>query len=98
MMNAVGILALMFLISTPILPASTPATADCSGADLFCVGLVTDIGKVNDKSFNQSCWEALQQAGKELGARVEYIETADTKDYAVNIATFGEEGFDVVVT
>jgi basic membrane protein A len=62
------------------------------------VGLVTDIGKINDKSFNQSCWEGLQQANKELDARIEYIETADVKDYAANIATFGNEGFDVIVT
>jgi basic membrane protein A len=98
MMKRLVILFLVFLISTTFLPACTPATADCTSKDLFCVGLVTDIGKVNDKSFNQSCWEGLQQANKELSARVEYIETADAKDYAVNIGTFADEGFDVIVT
>ena len=48
---------------------------------MFCVGLVTDIGKINDRSFNQSAWEGVQQAKKELGALVQYIETADSKDY-----------------
>ena len=91
-MKRLGILFLVFLISSTFLPACTPATADCTSKDLFCVGLVTDIGKVNDKSFNQSCWEGLQQANKELSARVEYIETADAKDYAVNIGTFADEG------
>jgi len=93
-----GILFVVFLLFIPSLPACTPAKADCSSKDLFCVGLVTDIGKINDKSFNQSCWEALQQANKDLNARIEYIETADVKDYATNIATFGNEGFDVIVT
>ena len=31
------------------------------------VGLVTDVGKVDDKSFNQSAWEGVQQAAKDLG-------------------------------
>ena len=97
-MKQLGVLFLAFLISTTLLPACIPATADCTSEDLFCIGLVTDIGKINDRSFNQSCWEGLQQAKQELGARIEYIETADVKDYAVNIATFGNEGFDVIVT
>src|ERR1044072_8601491 len=96
-MKKLGILFILFLFLATFLPACTPATADCSSQDMFCVGLVTDIGKVNDKSFNQSCWEGLQQARKELGTRVEYIETANTKDYAPNIATFGNERFDVIV-
>ncbi len=93
-----GVLCAVFLISTTLLPACTPATANCASEDMFCVGLVTDIGKINDKSFNQSCWEGLQQAKKELGARIEYIETANVKDYTTNIATFADEGYDVIVT
>src|ERR1041385_1477098 len=97
-MKKLGILFLAFLISTTFLPACSPQAANCANKDLFCVGLVTDIGKINDKSFNQSCWEGLQQAQKELGARIEYIETTNVKDYAKNIATFGDAGFDVIVT
>jgi basic membrane protein A len=88
----------MFLICTPLLPACTPASLDCSSKEAFCVGLVTDIGKINDKSFNQSAWEGVQQAQKELGAQVEYIETSNPKDYAKNIAAFGDENYDVIVT
>lgn len=86
------------LICTMSLPACAPAAVDCNSQDIFCVGLVTDVGKVNDRSFNQSCWEGVQQAEKELGARIEYIQTANAKDYAANIDTFGKAGFDVVVT
>jgi basic membrane protein A len=32
-----------------------------------------------------------------LGARVQYIETADAKDYAKNISTFADESYDVIV-
>jgi len=72
--------------------------ADCAKEDVFCVGLVTDVGKIDDKSFNQSTWEAVQQAEKELGAVIKYIETTDSKDYAKNIAQFAEAKYDVIVT
>ncbi len=75
-----------------------PSDRDCSKVDVFCIGLVTDVGRVNDKSFNQSAWDGVQRAEKELGAIVQYIETTDSRDYAKNIATFGDEGYDVIVT
>jgi basic membrane protein A and related proteins len=97
-MKKLHLLFAAFLLITTLLSACAPATADCTTEEMFCVGLVTDVGKINDKSFNQSCWDGLKQAEEELGARIEYIETANQKDYAANIATFGDEGFDVIVT
>jgi basic membrane protein A and related proteins len=92
-----GLLA-AFLIITMLLPACAPAGPDCVSDEVFCVGLVTDIGKINDRSFNQSAWEGVQLAEKELGALVQYIETADAKDYSKNISTFANESYDVIVT
>jgi basic membrane protein A len=66
--------------------------------DAFKVGLVTDVGEVDDKSFNQSAWEGVQMAADELGAEVDFIETGDAKDYGPNIDLFAQEGFDVIVT
>ncbi len=86
------------LVAAMILPACAPAEVDCSKEDVFCVGLVTDVGKINDKSFNQSTWEGVQLAKQQLGANVQYIETSDAKDYEKNIATFGDANYDVVVT
>ncbi|MBK6328814.1 MAG: BMP family ABC transporter substrate-binding protein [Chloroflexi bacterium] len=74
------------------------AEADCASADVFCVGLVTDVGEIDDKSFNQSAWEGVQKAGTDLGAKVEYIETGDAKDYATNIGLFANNSYDVIVT
>ena len=97
-MKRLQVLVAAFLLASALLPACFSAAAECSREDVFCVGLVTDIGKINDKSFNQSAWEGVQQAQRELGAQVQYIETADPRDYAKNIATFGEAGYDVIVT
>jgi len=75
-----------------------PKVEDCSSADVFCIGLVTDVGEIDDKSFNQSAWEGVQKAAKELGAQVNYIETKDAKDYGANIDLFTKDGYDVIVT
>ncbi len=97
-MKKLYVLLVAFLNVAILLPACAPASPDCASEDVFCVGLVTDIGKVSDKSFNQSAWEGVQQAEKDLGALVQYIETADAKDYAKNISTFADESYDVIVT
>jgi basic membrane protein A len=97
-MKNVHVLLAVFLIAAMLLPACAPVAADCASEEIFCVGLVTAVGKVNDKSLNQSAWEAVQQAEKDLSARIQYFETTDAKDYPRNIATFGDQGYDVIVT
>ena len=92
------ILAVVLLASMILTACQSSTGPDCSKADVFCVGLVTDVGKVDDKSFNQSAWEGVQQAQKDLGAQVKYIETTDAKDYAKNITTFADAKYDVIVT
>jgi basic membrane protein A len=62
------------------------------------IGLVTDVGEVDDRSFNQSAWEGVQAAAEMTGGEAQYIETQDSTDYADNIAEFAENGFDVIVT
>jgi basic membrane protein A and related proteins len=69
-----------------------------SSAGRLRVGLVTDVGKVDDKSFNQSAWEGVQRAQKELGAEVRFVETTDPKDYAKNIDQFATSNYTVIVT
>jgi basic membrane protein A len=79
-------------------PEEPAAEGDCASEDVFCVGLVTDVGEVDDKSFNQSAWEGVQEAADELGAQIDFIETADGKDYAPNIGLFANNGYDTIVT
>lgn len=72
--------------------------ADCASEDVLCIGLVTDVGEVDDGGFNQSAWEGVQQAGEAHGAEVKFIETKDAKDYAANLQLFLDDGFDIIVT
>jgi len=87
------------MVAALLLPACAPAAPACADEEVFCVGLVTDVGKIDDKSFNQSAWEGVQAAKEEgIADQVQYIETTDSKDYDKNIATFADEGYDVIVT
>ena len=95
-----SLFALLMVVAL-LLAACGPSAsqeADCTSEEVFCVGLVTDVGEVDDKGFNQSAWEGVQQAGKELGAKVDYIETKDAKDYIPNIQLFADQGYDAIVT
>jgi basic membrane protein A and related proteins len=78
--------------------ATTAGGAAGSGGKKLKVGLVTDVGSINDKSFNQSSYEGIVRAQKELGAEIKYIETKDAKDYSKNIDQFVQEKYDVIVT
>jgi len=65
----------------------------------FKVGLVTGVGKINDKSFNQTAWEGIQKAFAEGNADfIQYIETTDSRDFDKNIATFADAGYNIIVT
>jgi len=78
-------------------PAET-GEGDCASEEVYCIGLVTDVGEIDDKSFNQSAWEGVGQAGDALGAQIDYIETGDAKDYGTNIGLFANNNYDVIVT
>jgi len=62
------------------------------------VGLVTDTGGVNDKSFNQSAWAGVQKAASEFGFEAKFIESKQPTDYEKNIDQFATEKFDVIIT
>ena len=63
------------------------------------IGLVTDVGRINDKGFNQSAYEGMEAAKAEAPTcfETEYIETTSQSDYAANIAQFTDSGSDVVI-
>lgn len=77
--------------------ASTAASAGAGGANLK-IGMVTDIAKLGDKSFNDSAWAGVQAAAQQVGAEAKVIETTDPNDYEKNISQFISEGYNVIVT
>jgi basic membrane protein A len=75
---------------------TTGETTTASGEDVN-VGLVSDVGRFNDRSFNQSALEGLQRAEEELGLTGRPVESRQTSDYVPNLSTLAREGFDLSI-
>lgn len=89
-----------FLKATGVtaLAGTFAACSSDSSSDTIKVGMVTDVGGVNDGSFNESSWAGLQLAQEELGIEVNYLESQTDADYAANIETFVDEGYDLIIS
>ena len=74
--------------------AETEEDIDGTG---FKIGMVTDVGGVNDGSFNQSAWEGLQRAAENFGCEVKYIESKGDADFVPNIESFLDEDYDLII-
>ena len=84
---------------TLLTPGCVPKAADCIQPEVFCVGLVTQVGRRDDRSYNQAAWDGIQQARNSGTADwIASIETVDARDYEENVRVFGEAGYDVIVT
>ncbi|MCF6460935.1 BMP family lipoprotein [Clostridium sp. Cult3] len=60
------------------------------------VAMVTDEGGVHDQSFNQSAWEGLEEAEKDLGVKVSYVESQQDADFAPNFETLLDAENDLI--
>jgi basic membrane protein A len=89
---------LLLLLSALLFSACALRPTDCARPDVFCVGLVTASGSI-DEGINQQAWLGLEDAKAEgLADRIDYIETMDSRDREANIQTFINDGYDVIIT
>ena len=78
--------------------APTVAPTVAATDDKLRIGLVTDLGKVNDGTFNEFAHKGALRASEELGLEYKYIETTAQADYEANIKTLVDEKFDIIIT
>ncbi len=91
-----GGIILLFVLT---FSACAPTPQDCVKANVFCAGMVTASGSINDNDINQQAWLGLQDAkAAGLVNRIDYIETVDSRDRAKNIDFFAKNGYDVIIT
>jgi basic membrane protein A and related proteins len=61
--------------------------------------MVTDTGGINDKSFNQSAWQGMQEAAAaNPNITVKYLQSTTQSDYTTNINSFLGEKCGIIVT
>ena len=61
------------------------------------IGMVSDVGGINDESFNQSAWEGLKKAQKDLGIEIKVLESKQASEYLGNIETLADQGMDLII-
>lgn len=93
-MVVVSLLLVVALLVVACAPAPTPTPAPKK----MKVGLVTDVGKVNDGTFNEFAYKGMMQAVTEFGLDSAFIETLAPTDYEKNIEQFATEKYDVIIT
>jgi len=71
-------------------------TTTASSSD-FKVGLSTDIGGLNDRSFNHLAFVGLQRAEKELGVQTRVVESKSPADYIPNLSALAKQGYNLVI-
>ena len=75
-------------------PSTTSGSKPGSGKK---IGLVTDIGGLNDRGFNHLSYVGLQRAGRELGVQTQVFQAKSTQDYVPNLSTFARQGYDLTI-
>src|SRR5215213_5964869 len=61
------------------------------------IGMVTDIGGLDDRSFNQSAYEGLKRAESDLGAEIRAVTSKSNADYVPNLTTLARQQYDLVI-
>lgn len=75
---------------------TNPSSPSSSASSAFKVGMATDVGGINDQSFNQSAWEGLQLFKTETGASVSYLESKQETDYGSNLDKLADQGNNII--
>src|SRR3954467_11802033 len=75
---------------------STSSSAPAKGKPIK-VGLVTDIGGLNDRSFNHLAFVGLQRAEKELGIKGRVLTSKSNADYVPNLTTLAQQNYDLII-
>jgi basic membrane protein A and related proteins len=66
-------------------------------AESIKAGLVTDIGGLNDRSFNESANKGIKQAESELGVETRVLISNSNGDYVPNLTTLAQQQFDLII-
>lgn len=89
----------LYFVFATMLVAMMVLSACGGGAQAgFKVGQVTDLGGIDDKSFNATAYKGIEEAVTQLGVEGKYLESQQQADYNKNIQQLLDEGTDLIVT
>jgi basic membrane protein A len=81
-------------------PSSAPTgAATPAPSSSLKIGVVTDVGTVDDKNFNQFSYEGAQKGAADIGAaKPDVVVPADASQYTSDIQNFVDQGYNIIVT
>jgi basic membrane protein A and related proteins len=101
---AIGLTSLMLVAAAcgddedePAAGGGGGATTEESAGPAIKVGLVTDIGGLNDRSFNALANKGIEDAKKELGIEGRVITSDQNSDYVPNLSSLAQQKYDLVI-
>jgi basic membrane protein A and related proteins len=77
--------------------ATTTAPAETEAAEPLKVGLITDLGQLDDNGFNELAFRGLTRAEEELGIEGRVVESASAADYIPNMTSLARQDYDLVI-
>ena len=77
--------------------SSNEGTTTATAAGGLKIGMVTDVGGLNDRGFNALAYQGLKRAEKQLGVEIQVAESKSAADYVPNLASFARRGYDLVI-
>ena len=91
-------LALASLVAVVLTTVGFVASGTAAPQATFKAGLVSDVGRFNDKGFNQNQLTGLKRAAKVLHIQYRAIESRSAGDYLPNMASLARSGFNIVIS
>jgi basic membrane protein A len=77
-------------------PASSGSTSTAPAKAKIKTAMVTDIGGLGDKSFNDLSYAGLQKANKDLGVQIKVLESKAPTDYESNLTNLANAGYNPI--
>ena len=78
-------------------PSSNEPAATADAGKKIKVGMVTDIGGLNDRSFNESAYKGLKRSESDLGIEIRAVTSKSNADYVPNLTTLARQKYDLVI-
>lgn len=93
-------LALSALMVTGLVGCGSDNNSSASEGSTLKVGMVTDTGTIDDKSFNQGTWEGIEKAEKEFGLETTFMQPNGESEssYLTEIQNLYDSGYKFIVT
>lgn len=88
-------------VTTEAASTEDAKTWDAPAEGEMTMGLVTDVGGIDDKSFNQGTWEGVVKYAEENGLvegdNYKFVQSTQEADYVPNLSVFADDELDIII-